>query len=463
MKRKFPLLITTVAMAACLGLGIYAAGSQSSTWTKIGDGYYSGLSASGGTVVLHRNLTEADYAAIQAQLIDPNRAPDLAAAEKAKNDPDAVLPDNMLPDGRFLKENWEELEQQLVEQYQSVLVRQENGTYQAPTIQNRKDSKVVLDAKEKLSLVTEEVSVDKNTVLLPKQDLDSPLTSTSMPDGKSVVAYSDQEMWLVSSPRKTPTLAVPDTYQGKTYADMVAESYEKYAENIVLWCGQVTPSPDSQNIAFAANKNDLDGGYSVFVYDVEAGTEKLIRPGGDDVYLIAGWVDEENILCYKIKGETRTFVVVGLDGSETELQFAIPDSQLIAVKSGLVAYTNPENNMVYVGRYEGTGALTPVYQEEVGGSLRLRTGVNEFNDDASKLALVYVPDGSPYQRNFKIFDLAANTSERAALPQSTSAGKSNVLEVSWMNDGNLLIVADPQKGEDAPSYSTWKYAVEEGS
>ena len=190
MKRKFPLLITTVAMAACLGLGIYAAGSQSSTWTKIGDGYYSGLSASGGTVVLHRNLTEADYAAIQAQLIDPNRAPDLAAAEKAKNDPDAVLPDNMLPDGRFLKENWEELEQQLVEQYQSVLVRQENGIYQAPTIQNRKDSKVVLDAKEKLSLVTEEVSVDKNTVLLPKQDLDSPLTSTSMPDGKSVVAYS---------------------------------------------------------------------------------------------------------------------------------------------------------------------------------------------------------------------------------------------------------------------------------
>ena len=66
------------------------------------------------------------------------------------------------------------------------------------------------------------------------------------------------------------------------------------------------------------------GGYSVFLYDMDAGTERLVRPGNGYFYLIAGWVDEDNILCYKTKDDTRTFVVVGTDGSETPLRFAAP-------------------------------------------------------------------------------------------------------------------------------------------
>ena len=191
-----------------------------------------------------------------------------------------------------------------------------------------------------------------------------------------------------------------------------------------------------------------------------SGTEQLVRPGNGYFYLIAGWVDENNILCYKIKDDTRTFVVVGTDGSETTLNFATPDAQLIATKAGLIAYTNAANDTVYVGRYQGTGDLTAVYQSPVGGSLRLRTDVNEFNADATKLALVYVPDNGPYKREVKIFDLTANEKEKLSLPQSARGTKNNVLEASWTNDGDLLVVAEAAKGTDTPSYSTWQYSVE---
>ena len=248
MNRKIPILVAAVAVTASLGLSAYAAGDQGTTWTKIGEGYYTGMPAVGQTVVLQRTLTDKDYEEIQEQLIDTTKEPDLISAEKAKNDPDIVLPDNMLPDGRFLKENWMELEQQLVAERQDVLVRNQDGTYQTGASQNTKKASVTLNAKEALSLQTEQIKVGGETVLMPKAAAGSMLSSAAMPDGKNVVAYSEQEMWIVSGQEKTAKLAVPNTYQGKSYEAMVEESYSKYAENAVLWCGQVTPAPDSKKI-----------------------------------------------------------------------------------------------------------------------------------------------------------------------------------------------------------------------
>lgn len=457
MKRKIPVLIVTMGAAIALCLVTYAATNQSASWNKIGEGYYSDVSAAGETVVLQRVLTDKDYAEIQQQLIDTNRTPDVISAERAKDDPDIVLPDNMLPDGRFLKENWEELEQQLIKDYQGRLVCDQDGVYRAVTRQGGETTSVVLDKKEGLTISAERINVGDETVLIPKTEKGSMLASATMPDGKNAIAYSNQKMWLITGETNRAEVIVPNTYQGISYNALVEESYQKYGENSVLWCGQVTPAPDSQKIAYASNKNNLDDGYSVFLYDINTESEKLIRPGDGFFYLIVGWVDTENILCYKIKDDARTFVVIGTDGSETALNFSISDVQMIAVKNGLIAYTNPDNDMVYVGRYQKTGNLMPVYEGAVGGSLRLRSGVNEFNADGTKLALVYVPENGPYQRAAKIFDLEKNEQEKISLPQSTKGSGSNVLEVSWTNAGDLLVVAEAATDTDALAYNTWQY------
>lgn len=170
-----------------------------------------------------------------------------------------------------------------------------------------------------------------------------------------------------------------------------------------------------------------------------------------DTYVTA-WVDADHALCAKSLGDKETaFVVVGRDGSEVTLQFATPTAQIIAAKAGHIAYTNQANDTVYVGRFDGKAALTPVLEEKLGGTLRTRS-VQAFNADASKLALVYVPNGTANARNAKLFDLTGGTAKTISAPQA----KSNILEVSWLSNGALKVVVEAQG--DQPVYTTWQYS-----
>lgn len=171
-----------------------------------------------------------------------------------------------------------------------------------------------------------------------------------------------------------------------------------------------------------------------------------------DTYAITDWVDADHALCTKSLGDKETaFVVVGRDGSEVTLQFATPTAQIIAAKAGHIAYTNQANDTIYVGKFEGKSALTPLLEEKLGGTLRTRS-VQAFNADASKLALVYVPNGTANARNAKLFDLTGGTAKTLSAPQA----KSDILEVSWLSNGALKVVVEAQG--DQPVYTTWQYS-----
>ncbi len=171
-----------------------------------------------------------------------------------------------------------------------------------------------------------------------------------------------------------------------------------------------------------------------------------------DTYAITDWVDADHALCVKSLGDKdRAFVVVGRDGSEVTLQFATPTAQIIAAQAGRIAYTNQANDTIYVGKFEGKSALTPLLEEKLSGTLRTRS-VQAFNADASKLALVYVPNGTANARNAKLFDLTGGTAKTLSAPQA----KSDILEVSWLSNGALKVVVEAQG--DQPVYTTWQYS-----
>lgn len=171
-----------------------------------------------------------------------------------------------------------------------------------------------------------------------------------------------------------------------------------------------------------------------------------------DTYGITDWVDADHALCTKSLGDKeRAFVVVGRDGSEVTLQFAVSSVQIIVAKAGHIAYTNQANDTVYVGKFEGKSALTPLLEEKLSGTLRTRS-VQAFNADASKLALVYVPNGTANARNAKLFDLTSGTAKTLSAPQA----KSDILEVSWLSNGALKVVVEAQG--DQPVYTTWQYS-----
>lgn len=183
------------------------------------------------------------------------------------------------------------------------------------------------------------------------------------------------------------------------------------------------------------------------------GTQPTAVPLPDkDTYAITDWVDADHALCAKSLGDKeRAFVVVGRDGSEVTLQFATHTVQIIAAKAGRIAYTNQANDTVYVGKFEGKSALTPLLEEKLSGTLRTRS-VQAFNADASKLALVYVPNGTANARNAKLFDLTGGTAKTLSAPQA----KSDILEVSWLSNGALKVVVEAQG--DQPVYTTWQYS-----
>ena len=183
------------------------------------------------------------------------------------------------------------------------------------------------------------------------------------------------------------------------------------------------------------------------------GTQPTAVPLPDkDTYAITDWVDADHALCAKSLGDKETaFVVVGRDGSEVTLQFATPTAQIIAAQAGRIAYTNQANDTVYVGRFDGKAALTPVLEEKLGGTLRTRS-VQAFNADASKLALVYVLNGTANARNAKLFDLTGGTAKTLSAPQA----KADILEVSWLSNGALKVVVEAQG--DQPVYTTWQHS-----
>lgn len=182
------------------------------------------------------------------------------------------------------------------------------------------------------------------------------------------------------------------------------------------------------------------------------GTQPTAVPLPDKDTYITDWVDADHALCAKSLGDKETaFVVVGRDGSEVTLQFATPTAQIIAAQAGRIAYTNQANDTVYVGRFDGKAALTPVLEEKLSGTLRTRS-VQAFNADASKLALVYVPNGTANARNAKLFDLTGGTAKTLSAPQA----KADILEVSWLSNGALKVVVEAQG--DQPVYTTWQYS-----
>ena len=182
------------------------------------------------------------------------------------------------------------------------------------------------------------------------------------------------------------------------------------------------------------------------------GTQPTAVPLPDKDTYITDWVDADHALCAKSLGDKETaFVVVGRDGSEVTLQFATPTAQIIAAQAGRIAYTNQANDTIYVGKFEGKSALTPLLEEKLSGTLRTRS-VQAFNADATKLALVYVPNGTANARNAKLFDLTSGTAKTLSAPQA----KSNILEVSWLSNGALKVVVEAQG--DQPVYTTWQYS-----
>jgi len=191
MKKRLYSLMIAILLISVFCFTVYAnANKTAKSWEFIDDGYYSGISINNKTSVLLRNFTNEDFLAIQSQLIDTTIPADKVSAEHSVNDPDAILPDNMLPDGTFLKENWIELQNELISKYKKIITNSDTGEFIDITKKQRLNSFLTLDADVFSGVNVQAVTIDTATVLVPYINYGSSTNTVLTPDGKNLIAFN---------------------------------------------------------------------------------------------------------------------------------------------------------------------------------------------------------------------------------------------------------------------------------
>lgn len=463
MKRQVALALAGVTLLSVCAVGVTANATRADNpWTLIDNGYYSPVSISGEAPVLIRRIVDSDLIQQQTMLIDLDTPKDTEAAEAAIQDPDVILPDNMLPDGTLLNADLYQRRDELLMGLSTKMVLTDTNTGYTNETGSKQALTVRFADNSSSNVGVERVDINGKMVLVP-QTLDNASADVVItPDGSKAIAYTERDMWLTSATTRGSSSVLPQTYNGKSYNDLADESFETLGANYALWCGQVTASPDSKKVAYVANKDDLNG-LSVFTYDFETNQEKLLVGAPGSYYLIVDWLDSQNILCYKLdENDSKETVVVNVDGTESNLNFEVRNPSIIYCMNGLIAYSSAgEEDSIYVGQFNGAD-VEPVFSSQLNGTLRIRPGVNPFSPDGTQLAIIYVPDNEPENRLAKVFDLTEQTSHEIAAAKSRSAINTCVLEVSWIDDSSLLTVTVQDENDGQSNYATWSYALNGG-
>lgn len=214
------IVISCVVFSACTD------GSGTEKWMRLDDNYYSMVKA-GDSYILVRRLQEKDYWYIEEQLIDNDRAPDTISAEIAANDPDAFLPYNMLPDGRFLLENWEEVRDKLYKEM--CAVRQLEITDDGISIIDAEKSEVMPDSKLLFDGGAVHVLTREGSLLVP-DDLDNlSVGFAAAPGGEYTLFILKSEMLRADWDGNVRTLS-SSLYNGKTYDQLTEEAIGLFGE-----------------------------------------------------------------------------------------------------------------------------------------------------------------------------------------------------------------------------------------
>ena len=452
MKRKIIAVITCTLLLTTFIISY--ASSENGNWASIGNENYSMLPINSENPLLTKHLQDHDYIQIENALVDKSVAP-MSAESLAifEADPDAVMVDNMLPNGEYLKANWAELRADLVDGKMESKFLKEEGKVNAKefnaTIKSIKGKEIV---KMKL------VESDGSTFVIPNNpdELSSQFIIT--PDGKNSFLASDLGIWLITD-RGSKKIS-SDTYDSKSYEELSEQSIKFYDENIVKWNDNIMPNPGSSKLAYISNKHNIDNGHNaLFVYDLETSNENLIVESDNANYMDVGWLDDNNVLCLKLDKGNMEYVVVGLDGNEVPLSLNGDKPFVYAVQNNLIAYAESlGSEYIHIAKYTGTSSLEGLQDVEMGWQTRIRVGNHGFSPDNSKFACLYIPKENQDTRYVEIVDFKNNSLINIdSLPGSSDY----ILEFSWIDDNTLLVVTD-RNTKGITEESTWTYTINGG-
>ncbi|MBQ8589736.1 MAG: hypothetical protein IJ486_04715 [Firmicutes bacterium] len=417
-----------------------------SKWYKISDAYYEDISPQMiESVVLRRIPQNIDYELIMEDLVDDTIAPDIAAVENVKNDPNASLPDNMLPDGRVLKENWRELQEEIIREMK--VPRYFNGG----VAQKVDEKKVIVSFGEREEDLKEVTIEGEKYIYLG----DSAKKIDTISERNETILSHRKGIYLIDPYTKTAKEIMPQTYGGKTYEELNSEAIASGNDGIT-WNGQVQLNPKGNKLAYVSEKDNLKT-LSVFMYDLEEEKEVLVAGSEDDDYLIVGWIDENTVICYRLNGKEVDLVSINESGRVNNLGLETKEVHVIDVRENLLAYFDSACRNIWVTWFENGEIVDVLHIPIEQGIVVLMPDDDAFNPSGNKLAFIYKANDGGRRYIWTVDLFSKEVSKDLTLPPIDEE-KIGVYRFSWINDDEMIvnIFADRDNKE---TISTWKYTL----
>lgn len=409
-----------------------------------------------GESVLIKHLQDKDYDEIENALVDAKASPvSLQEMAELQSDPDAVLVDNLLPNGKYLQSNWREL-------YPTELAKKvETRTLDDGHIKPVNQFKVSFDEIDGVKTVQMETyDIAGKDIVIPKLPDHFPGRFIITPDGEKSFIASNLGIWEVVDNKAIKISQ--SSYEGEKYDDIVARSQKLYGENLVMWNHGVKANPEGNMLSYISNKYDIENNHNgIFVFDLTTNTEKILVASDSVDYNIVGWLDEDTMLSKVLQsGKPMSYAAVNLDGEIIPLDLEGKSPYVCSFGENIFAYAEYNgSNQIHIAKFTGSDGIKELAVMNLDGSSRFKPGINGFSPDYSKFICLYVPEDKENISYIQVLDL--NTSQETFLTD-LPAGSEYILEASWVDNETLLIVTG-QITRGQTEEATWTYKLEGGS
>ncbi|WP_248565443.1 hypothetical protein [Paenibacillus sp. L3-i20] len=207
-------------------------------------------------LILLNQIQESDYKRTKELLVDASMKPLTPKELESLNDkPGVNTSKNILPDGRFLKNNWEESQRHMIADL--LTVNTFDGSHLSPPLVTEKFDVFIRSGHHNSILKMQKLQVNNKWISIPQHldHLGAGFDITSY--GENSILSKEDGIWLVNNTNNQVKPLIPSTYNGKTYEALMQESLDLYKTNNVIWNGGFTLSPDDTKLMYSSNRHDI--------------------------------------------------------------------------------------------------------------------------------------------------------------------------------------------------------------
>lgn len=187
-----------------------------------------------------------------------------------------------------------------------------------------------------------------------------------------------------------------------------------------IWAENMMKRRGGRYVAYESNKDCLNSetGRSIFLLDVETGTEKVLLSGADGhSYGCMNWVDDQ-LLCID---EERNYILCGLDGGVIRLDHPFESSWGPLGSNGLLFVEQVDQNLRLL-RLEKDGSVSKLVQTPFEGEQVKSCAIT---DDGSFVCYIVQKDMMSFDRYIVLWDTASGEMTEIQPPQM-AAGEDNM-------------------------------------